>query len=103
MDASTDPRHNQLLAALPQEPWQRWLPHLEHVNMPLAQVLYEPGGSGARSRRAGEAHVRVLRRGKEGVRQIAASPISGVALRRLRQERVRQVAPKPTGRDSAGC
>jgi len=45
MDASTDPRHNQLLAALPQEPWQRWLPHLEHVNMPLGQVLYEPGGT----------------------------------------------------------
>jgi CRP-like cAMP-binding protein len=45
MDASTDPRHNQLLAALPQEPWQRWLPHLEYVNMPLAQVLYEPGGT----------------------------------------------------------
>src|SRR5450755_3655712 len=44
MDASTNPRHNQLLAALPQEQWQRWLPHLEHVNMPLAQVLYEPGG-----------------------------------------------------------
>jgi hypothetical protein len=45
MDASTNPRHNQLLAALPQEPWKRWLPHLEHVNMPLAQVLYEPGGT----------------------------------------------------------
>jgi CRP-like cAMP-binding protein len=45
MNASTDPRHNQLLAALPQEQWQRWLPHLEHVNMPLAHVLYEPGGT----------------------------------------------------------
>jgi CRP-like cAMP-binding protein len=45
MDASTNPRHNQLLAALPQEQWQRWLPHLEHVNMPLGQVLYEPGGT----------------------------------------------------------
>jgi CRP-like cAMP-binding protein len=45
MDASTNPRHNQLLAALPQEPWQRWSPHLEQVNMPLAQVLYEPGGT----------------------------------------------------------
>src|SRR6202020_3536391 len=43
MNASTNPRRNQLLAALPQEQWQRWLPHLEHVNMPLAQVLYEPG------------------------------------------------------------
>ncbi|HTD72972.1 MAG TPA: Crp/Fnr family transcriptional regulator [Steroidobacteraceae bacterium] len=45
MNASTNPRHNQLLAALPQEQWQRWLPHLEHINMPLAQVLYEPGGT----------------------------------------------------------
>jgi CRP-like cAMP-binding protein len=45
MNASTNPRHNQLLAALPQEQWQRWLPHLEHVNMPLAQVLYEPGAT----------------------------------------------------------
>jgi CRP-like cAMP-binding protein len=43
MDASINPRHNQLLAALPQEQWQRWLPHIEHVTMPLAQVLYEPG------------------------------------------------------------
>src|ERR1700735_204773 len=45
MDASTNPRHNQLLAALPQEQWQRWLPHLEHVNMPLGQVLYEAGST----------------------------------------------------------
>jgi CRP-like cAMP-binding protein len=45
MDASTNPRRNQLLAALPQEQWQRWLPHLEHVDMPLGQVLYEPGGT----------------------------------------------------------
>jgi hypothetical protein len=45
MNASTNPKHNQLLAALPQEQWQRWSPHLEHVNMPLAQVLYEPGGT----------------------------------------------------------
>ncbi|MGO9994414.1 MAG: Crp/Fnr family transcriptional regulator [Steroidobacteraceae bacterium] len=43
MDASTDPRHNHLLAALPYDQWQRWLPHLEHVEMPLAQVLYEAG------------------------------------------------------------
>jgi hypothetical protein len=43
MNASTNPRHNQLLAAVPQEPWQRWLLHLKHVNMPLAQVPYEPG------------------------------------------------------------
>jgi CRP-like cAMP-binding protein len=45
IDASTDPRHNQLLAALPHDQWQRWLPHLEHVDMPLGQVLYEPGST----------------------------------------------------------
>ncbi|MGA2190892.1 MAG: Crp/Fnr family transcriptional regulator [Steroidobacteraceae bacterium] len=43
MDASTDPRHNRLLAALPYDQRQRWLPHLEHVEMPLGQVLYEAG------------------------------------------------------------
>jgi CRP-like cAMP-binding protein len=43
MDASTDPKHNQLLAALPHDQWLRWLSHLEHVEMPLGQVLYEPG------------------------------------------------------------
>jgi CRP-like cAMP-binding protein len=45
MDTSTNPRHNQLLSALPREPWQRWLPHLEYVDMRLGQVLYEPGGT----------------------------------------------------------
>src|ERR1700683_2773024 len=44
-DASTNPRHNQLLAALPQDQWQRWLPLLEHVKMPLGQVLYDPGST----------------------------------------------------------
>ena len=44
-DASTNPRHNHLLAALPQDQWQRWLPHLEHVNMPLGKVLYDPGST----------------------------------------------------------
>jgi CRP-like cAMP-binding protein len=42
---STDPKHNHLLAALPKDQWQRWLPHLEHVDMPLGQVLYEPGST----------------------------------------------------------
>ena len=41
--ASNDPRKNQLLAALPDEEWRRWLPRLEAVDMPLGQVLYEPG------------------------------------------------------------
>src|ERR1700720_166591 len=45
IDASTNPRHNHLLAALPQDQWQRWLPHLEHVDMALGQVLYEPGST----------------------------------------------------------
>jgi CRP-like cAMP-binding protein len=44
-DASTDPRHNHLLAALPHDQWQRWLPNLEHVKMPLGQVLYEAGST----------------------------------------------------------
>ena len=34
---------NQLLAVLPAEERERWLPQLEHVEMPLGQVLYEPG------------------------------------------------------------
>jgi CRP-like cAMP-binding protein len=42
---SPDPRENHLLAALPDAEWQRWLPHLEHVEMPLGQVLYEAGGT----------------------------------------------------------
>src|ERR1700692_3849041 len=45
IDASTNPRHNHLLAALADDQWQRWIPHLEHVAMPLGQVLYEPGSA----------------------------------------------------------
>jgi CRP-like cAMP-binding protein len=45
IDASTDPKHNHLLAALPHDQWQRWLPHLEHVDLPLGQVLYEAGST----------------------------------------------------------
>src|SRR5450432_20856 len=45
IDSSTDPRHNQLLAALPEDQLQRWLPQLEHVNMPLGEVLYEAGST----------------------------------------------------------
>src|SRR5258708_20770457 len=36
---------NQLLAALPDNEWQRWQAHLEPVHMPLGQVLYEPGAT----------------------------------------------------------
>src|SRR5450631_3864103 len=45
INASTDPNQNQLLAALPHDQRQRWLPHVEHVEMPLGQVLYEPGST----------------------------------------------------------
>jgi len=44
-DASSDPRRNHLLAALPLDRWQYWLLHLEHVEMPLGQVIYEPGST----------------------------------------------------------
>ncbi|MEO6138583.1 MAG: Crp/Fnr family transcriptional regulator [Luteimonas sp.] len=37
----TFPRNNQLLAALPDAEWKRWLPHLEAVELPLGKVLYE--------------------------------------------------------------
>ncbi|MDZ4076742.1 MAG: Crp/Fnr family transcriptional regulator [Hylemonella sp.] len=40
-----DPLSNQLLAALPVEEWQRWLPQLEPVELKLGQVLYESGSA----------------------------------------------------------
>jgi CRP-like cAMP-binding protein len=40
---ATDPKSNHLLAALPDSEWLRWLPQLESVDLPLGQVLYEPG------------------------------------------------------------
>ena len=40
-----DPRQNQLLAALPEAEWARWLPHLELVELSLGQALYESGDS----------------------------------------------------------
>ena len=43
MPTAPEPRKNQLLAALPDAEWQRWLPQLEPVEMPLGQVLYESG------------------------------------------------------------
>jgi CRP-like cAMP-binding protein len=45
MDKIPDPRKNHLLAALPEAEWQRWLPQLEAIEMPLGQVLYESGSS----------------------------------------------------------
>ncbi len=40
-----DPRENHLVAALPDAEWQRWLPQLERVEMPLRQVLHESGSA----------------------------------------------------------
>jgi CRP-like cAMP-binding protein len=45
IDSSTNPKHNHLLAALPHDQWQRWLPNLEHVDLPLGHVLYEAGST----------------------------------------------------------
>jgi CRP-like cAMP-binding protein len=39
-----EPRENQLLAWLPTNEWDRLQPHLEAVELPLGQVLYESGG-----------------------------------------------------------
>jgi CRP-like cAMP-binding protein len=36
-------RENRLLAALPEEDLRRWAEHLELIDMPLADVLYESG------------------------------------------------------------
>ena len=44
MASAADPRENHLLAALPDEQWLPWEEHLEPVEMPLGQVLYESGG-----------------------------------------------------------
>src|SRR5437868_14072399 len=43
MATPLNPRSNQLLAALPEDVWARWLPALEAVEMPLGHVLYESG------------------------------------------------------------
>lgn len=40
-----DPRHNQLLAALPDPEWARWQPHLEPVSLGYGQVLFESGST----------------------------------------------------------
>jgi CRP-like cAMP-binding protein len=42
-DPVQNPKTNQLLAALPEVDWQRWVPHLELVELPLGKVLYESG------------------------------------------------------------
>ena len=40
---ANDTKLNDLLAALPQAEWERWLPQLELVQMPLGKALYESG------------------------------------------------------------
>jgi CRP-like cAMP-binding protein len=45
MAHAPDPRKNRLLSVLPQADWLRWLPQLEQVDLPLGQVLYEPGST----------------------------------------------------------
>ena len=45
MVTASEVSDNQLLAALPEDELQRWLPLLEQVNLPLGLVLYESGGS----------------------------------------------------------
>ena len=41
--ALTDPRANRLLGALADPDYERWLPHLEEVDMPVGMALWEPG------------------------------------------------------------
>ena len=43
MPSKSDPRLNQLLAALPETEWKRWQPLLEWVALPLGRVMYESG------------------------------------------------------------
>jgi hypothetical protein len=45
MSQAIDPKLNHLLVALPKAEWQRWLPHLEQVDLALGQVLYESGAT----------------------------------------------------------
>ena len=45
MALEAGPLQNKLLAALPDAEWQRWLPKLEAVPLPLGSVLYESGGT----------------------------------------------------------
>jgi CRP-like cAMP-binding protein len=45
MTSSADLKKNRLLAALPQAELQRWLPHLEYVELRLGEVLYEAGST----------------------------------------------------------
>ena len=44
MSSVTNPRQNQLLAALPATDYERLLPDLELVPLPLGMAVYEAGG-----------------------------------------------------------
>jgi CRP-like cAMP-binding protein len=41
----SEPRANELLATLPALEYERWLPDLERVTLPLGKVLYESGAT----------------------------------------------------------
>ena len=45
MQGPADLRKNRLLAVLPHDVLDRWLPHFEWVDMPLGMVLYESGAA----------------------------------------------------------
>jgi CRP-like cAMP-binding protein len=45
METQASAPTSKLLAALPADVLDRWRPHLEPVDMPLGQVLYEAGGT----------------------------------------------------------
>lgn len=45
VELAADPRQNHLLAALPEAEFERWLPNLMPIEMPLGSVLYESGSS----------------------------------------------------------
>jgi CRP-like cAMP-binding protein len=43
MHKAREMKRNHLLAALPDVEWKRWAGSLERIEMPLGEVLYEPG------------------------------------------------------------
>jgi CRP-like cAMP-binding protein len=45
MPRSAELKKNHILAALPDQQWKHWLPLFERVQLPLGQVLYEPGAT----------------------------------------------------------
>lgn len=45
MHTANDPKRNELLAALPEAEFDRWLPHLEPTEWALGKVVYESGGT----------------------------------------------------------